>query len=61
VLDPKALPAAAAGLEWRVVNDFSPGHAILKEPSLKTVFEQALRDGFAIVARGHAGRSGLCR
>jgi len=52
VIDPNALPAAAAGLEWRVVDDFSPGDAILKDPGLKTVFEHALRNGYAIVTPG---------
>jgi hypothetical protein len=52
VLDPKGLPEAAAGLEWRVADDFSPGDAILKDPGLKAVFEHALRNGYAIVSPG---------
>jgi hypothetical protein len=52
VLDPKALPEAAAGLEWRVIDDFSPGDAMLEDSGLKTVFEHALRNGYAIVRRG---------
>jgi len=50
VLDLKTLPAPTAGFEWRAVDGFSPGDAILDDPGLKTVFEHALRDGCAVVA-----------
>jgi hypothetical protein len=50
VLDRKTLPAPTEGFEWRTVDEFRPGDAILDDPGLKAVFERALREGCAIVA-----------
>jgi hypothetical protein len=49
VLDRKAMPEAATGLEWRVVSNFSPGDALLENPGLKAIFEEAIRRGCAVV------------
>lgn len=57
VLNPEMLPSAATGFEWRPVTDFRPGEAILAEPNLKLVFDQALRHGVALVAAADAMRS----
>ncbi|MCP3392336.1 hypothetical protein NLM27_26665 [Bradyrhizobium sp. CCGB12] len=51
VLDPTKLPNPSRGFEWHVVSDFMPGEAILAEPRLKPVFEAALKDGCAVLAR----------
>ncbi|SFH69726.1 hypothetical protein [Bradyrhizobium sp. cf659] len=51
-LDPAQLPSATAGFEWRAVAGFKPGDAILNDKHLKPVFEEALKEGFAIVSRG---------
>lgn len=50
-LDPTKLPAATNGFEWRAVTDFQPGDAILNDKGLKPVFEEALKQGIAIVSR----------
>ncbi|WJR74928.1 hypothetical protein [Bradyrhizobium sp. NP1] len=51
VLDANKLPEPNDGLKWSAVTDFSIGDAILADPGLKPVFEQALRQGFAIVTQ----------
>jgi hypothetical protein len=49
-INPSKLPAPKRGLEWRPVDGFQPGEAILSDPGLKRVFEEALRQGYAVVA-----------
>lgn len=49
VLDPAKMPKPEPGLEWQVVADFRPGDAILADPGLKSVFEQALKFGCEVI------------
>ena len=51
VLDRAKLPEPSRGFDWQIVDDFLPGSAILADPSLKQVFEAALKGGCAVVAR----------
>ncbi|QIG96300.1 hypothetical protein [Bradyrhizobium sp. 6(2017)] len=45
------LPEPEAGFNWRPVAGFSAGDEVLKDPRLKTVFQTAIKRGFAIVSR----------
>lgn len=45
----RSLPEPNGNFEWRVESDFKPGDAILKEPRLKPIFEQAIKDGCTVV------------
>ncbi|MVT69991.1 hypothetical protein GPL21_33450 [Bradyrhizobium pachyrhizi] len=45
------LPEPTAGLDWRPVAGFSAGDEVLKERGLKTVFQTAIKRGFAIASR----------
>ena len=56
VLDPAKMPKPEPGLKWQVVADFRPGDAILADPSLKSVFAQALKHGCKVVWRKQAAR-----
>lgn len=55
-IDPANLPEPGTGFEWRMVNDFMPGEAVLSEPRLKPIFEQALAHGYSVVARADPER-----
>ena len=48
-INPSKLPAPTRGLEWRPVDGFQPGEAILANQGLKSVFQRALEDGVALV------------
>ncbi|QOG18234.1 MULTISPECIES: hypothetical protein [Bradyrhizobium] len=43
------LPEATKGLDWRPITGFSPADEVLGDPSLKRVFEAALKHGYALV------------
>ena len=45
------LPEPSAGFDWRPVPGFSPGDEVLKDPTLKTAFQTAIKRGFAIASR----------
>ncbi|WP_051346678.1 hypothetical protein [Bradyrhizobium sp. th.b2] len=45
------LPEPGAGFDWRPVVGFSAGDEVLKDPALKTVFQTAIKRGFAIASR----------
>lgn len=44
------LPEAGAAFDWRPVAGFSAGDEVLKNPNLKTVFQAAIKRGFAIAS-----------
>lgn len=44
------LPEAGAGFDWRPVAGFSAGDEVLKNPNLTTVFQAAIKRGFAIAS-----------
>ncbi|WP_152977503.1 hypothetical protein [Bradyrhizobium pachyrhizi] len=46
------LPEAGVDFDWRRVAGFSAGDEVLKDPGLKSVFQTAIKRGFAIVPRG---------
>lgn len=49
VMDTSKLPEPNESFKWQPVDDFRAGDAILADPRLKPIFEQALRQGYAIV------------
>lgn len=51
VMDKSKLPEPAGTFQWRAESDFRAGDAIYADPGLKSIFEQALRQGRAVVAR----------
>jgi hypothetical protein len=50
-LNPTKLPEPNGNFQWSVVADFSVSDAILADPGLKPIFEQALRQGCGLVAQ----------
>ncbi|SDT56777.1 hypothetical protein [Bradyrhizobium canariense] len=50
-LSASALPEPGRGLDWRPVSGFSAADAALKEPGLKSVFEEAIKRGYAVEPR----------
>jgi hypothetical protein len=51
VTDTGKLPEPNGGFEWRSVDDFIADREIHADPGLKPIFEQARRQGCALVAR----------
>ena len=51
VVDANKLPEPNGSFQWSAVTDFNNRDAIRADPGLKPIFEQALRQGYAVVAR----------
>ena len=45
--DPSALPEPSVGLAWHPATSFNAADELIANPRLKTVFEEALRQGCA--------------
>jgi hypothetical protein len=46
--DVSALPQPSVGLTWLPVNRFNAADEILANPRLKSIFEEALKQGYAL-------------
>jgi hypothetical protein len=46
--DLSTLPEPSVGLTWRPINRFNPTDEIVADPRLKSIFEEALRQGYAL-------------
>ena len=45
--DPSALPEPSVGLAWHSASSFNAADELVANPRLKTIFEEALREGCA--------------
>jgi hypothetical protein len=52
VLDHDKLPPTQEGRRWQPIADFKPADELLGNSNLKQVFEQAIRQGYAVVTSG---------
>jgi hypothetical protein len=48
-LGAEKLPPSLEGAKWHIIDSFNAGEEILKNPSLKLVFQVAIKDGCAVL------------